>query len=141
MGRSTTGSWAAAAAGTVSALTLLGPWVRSGRTDRSTLDLLRSAGALDVLDGADRVAALLAWYLVPVLAAVAVVAAAWQRPRLTAAVVVPMGPMMVMAFRAVSAAPFDVRWGAVAGIVAGLTATGLGVLLLVTAPSTAEGPR
>lgn len=141
VGRSTTWSWAAAVAGAISALTLLAPWVRSGRVDKSTVDLLRSAAALEVLGDTGRIAAVAAWYLIPVLAAVAVVAAAWQRPRLTAAAVVPMGPMMVVAFRAVSAAPFDVRWGALSGVVAGLTASGLGALLLIDHARTTDFTR
>lgn len=128
----------AVAAG-AAAVSLLAPWVRSGRVDRSTIELLESASALDVLDGRAEIGALAAWYIVPVLAAGAAVSAGWHRKRLTAAFALPMGPLMLFAWWAVASSPLDTRWGAALGGLLGACASVLATLLLIEARHPAEG--
>jgi hypothetical protein len=128
-----------AAAAAASVLCLLAPWVRSGRVDRSTIDLLSSASALALWDGREEYLALGSWYLLPLLAAGAIVAAGWGRPRFSAACVLPIGPLMALAWLAVVRSPFDARWGALLGTVLGLIATVLAGLLLMRTRKPAEG--
>ena len=123
--------WLPANVAVLSVLCLLAPWARTGTVDRSTVGLLSSASALDVWGGRDEAMALAAWYLLPMLAAVAVLAAAWGHPRFSAWSVVPIGPLMVMAWLAVVWSPFDARWGAWLGTASGLTATTLAGFLLI----------
>ena len=132
-------TWLPAAVGVVAVLCLLAPWARSGRVDRSTIELLSSASALARWDGNDERLALAAWFLLPVLAAAAAVGAGWGTPRFSAACVLPIGPLMAMAWLAVVRSPFDARWGALAGTVTGLTATVLAALLLIRTREPAEG--
>ena len=120
-----------AAAAVAAALCLVAPWVRSGTVDRSTIDLLSSASALDLLDGRDEIVALSAWYLVALLAAGAAISAGWQRSRLTGAFALPIGPMMILGWWAVAMSPFDTQWGAWLGAVVGVAATVLAGLLLL----------
>ncbi|MEZ5245916.1 MAG: hypothetical protein R2707_12530 [Acidimicrobiales bacterium] len=128
-----------ALAGVASVLCLLAPWARSGRVDRSTIDLLSSASALALWDGGEEYLALASWYLLPLLAAGAIVAAAWGRSRFSARCVVPIGPLMALAWLAVVRSPFDARWGALLGTVLGLIATVLAGLLLMRTRKPAEG--
>ncbi len=123
--------WLPAGAGVGAVLCLLAPWVRSGTIDRSTVALLSSASALEIWDGRTEAIALGAWFLLPVLAASAVIAAGWERPRFSAWSVLPIGPLMVIAWLAVARSPFDARWGAWLGTASGLTATTLAGFLLI----------
>ncbi|MEQ8842435.1 MAG: hypothetical protein RIB98_15740 [Acidimicrobiales bacterium] len=118
--------------GVLAVLCLLAPWVRSGSVDRSTIDLLSSASALELWDGRDEAIALGAWFLLPVLAAAAALAAAWGHRRFSAWCVVPIGPLMAMAWLAVVWSPFDARWGAWLGTMTGTAATTLAGSLLFT---------
>jgi hypothetical protein len=131
--------WMPATAAVASVLCLVAPWVRTGRVDRSTIDLLSSASALDVLEGRNEVIALSAWYLLPLLAAGAAVSAGWQRRRLTAGFALPIGPLMILAWWAVAMSPFDTRWGSWLGATVGLTATLLAALVLMGPENSAEG--
>ena len=127
--------WGGAAAGLAAALTLLAPWARSGTTDHSSIDLLDSAGALDVISGWQRPAALLAWYLVVVSAATALLAVAWGRTTVGALALLPMGPIMTVAAVIVGRSSLPLRWGALAGVIAGLTATTVALLILMRSDS------
>jgi hypothetical protein len=132
--------WMPASVAVLAAVSLLAPWARSGRVDRSTIDLLSSAGALDLLTGRAEVMALASWYLVPLLAAGGAIAAGWHRQRLTGGFVLPIGPLMGLAWLAVLRSPLDTRWGAGLGVVAGLIASTLAGLLLMRPQNSAEGP-
>lgn len=131
--------WMPATASVAAVSCLLAPWVRSGRVDRSTIDLLSSASALDVWDGREEMLALGAWYLLPLLAAGAVIGAGWHRPGFSAACALPIGPVMALAWLAVVWSPFDARWGAPLGTALGLTASSLAGLVLKRRSSSAEG--
>ncbi len=123
--------WVGVGAGLAAAVGLLAPWARSGSVDRSSVDLLRSAGILDVISGWQRPATILAWYLVVLLAAAALVAAAWGRTRLSALVLFPVGPALLVALVIVVRSPLPVRWGAVMSTGFGLTATTAAGLILM----------
>ncbi len=138
MSRSRLGWWGTTA-GLLAAFALLAPWARSGDTDRSSIELLGSAGVLEVISGWQRPAAVLAWYLVVVLAAAALVAVAWQRPIVAAWALLPIGPAMLAAAVIVARSSLPVRWGAVAGVLAGLMATTGAILILMTHESRGKG--
>ena len=131
--------WLPATAAVASVSCLLAPWVRSGRVDRSTIDLLSSASALDVWDGREEMIALSAWYLLPLLAAGATIGAGWHRRRFSAACALPIGPLMALAWLAVVWSPFDARWGAPLGTALGLTASILAGLVLIRRSNSVEG--
>lgn len=122
--------WIAVGAGLVTVAALLCPWARSGTVDRSSIELLGSASALDVLGDGERAAVVVGWFLVVVLVAGALVAAAWGRPSLGAVLALPIGPAMAIAWWAVAASPLMVRWGAPMGTISGLTASAAGALVL-----------
>ncbi len=123
--------WVAVGAGLVTVGALLCPWARSGTVDRSTIELLGSASALDLFGDAERTAVIVGWFVVVVLVAGALVAAAWGQPALGAVLALPIGPAMAVAWWAVAASPLMVRWGAPMGTVSGLTASAAGALVLM----------
>lgn len=132
-------AWLPAATGVVAVLCLLAPWARSGRVDRSTIELLSSASALALWDGNDERLALAAWFLLPLLAAASAVAWGFGSVRFSAVCVLPIGPLMATAWLAVVLSPFDARWGAWLGTVLGLAATFLAGQRLRQARNSAEG--
>ena len=112
-------------------LCLLAPWMRSGSVDRSSIEVLSSASALQVLGGTREWLVLAAWVALPIAAALVLVAAAWGSVRLSSVAALPIGPSMVVALVAVQSSPFDVLWGAWLGASLGLTATVLASLILI----------
>ena len=108
--------------------------------DRSSIELLGSASALDLFGDAARTAVVVGWFLVVVLVAGALVAAAWGRPSLVALVALPIGPAMALAWWAVAASPLIVRWGAPMGTLSGLTASVAGALVLMEQGSGGKEP-
>ncbi len=119
------------AAAVAAVLGLFAPWARSGSTDRSSVDLLRSAGVLDVISGWQRPMAVVAWYLVILLTAAALVALAWGRVRASAVALLPLGPALTGALVIVARSPLPLRWGAVVTTGLGLTATVAASLVLI----------
>lgn len=126
--------WVPALVAVAAAVSLLAPWARSGRADRSSIELLATAGALDVLSTPQRVLAITGWYLVVAGAAASLIAAAWDRRSAAAALALPAGPALLIAWVIVGRSPLGVRWGAPLGAALGVTATMAGVLVLM-------GPR
>ncbi len=118
-----------------SVLSLLAPWVYLGSRGRSSIDLIASAGAIDLIEGPTRLAVVLAWLLAPLLAAGATIAAAANRPRLAAAVVAPLGP-----FLGVVAAVVVIGLGELAGWGAWLCATLAVVTTVAAVVVMAKGP-
>lgn len=120
---------------------LLCPWARSGTVDRSSIELLGSASALDVLTDGQRIVAAGAWFTVVALGAGALVAAAWGRRTIVAVMALPVGPAMVAAWLAVQSSPLMVRWGAPMGTVTGVTASIAAILVLLDADQAADQAR
>lgn len=84
----------AVSAGFATAVSLVLPWVRIGNRSRSSIDLIGSAGTLEVIEGSVRLAVVAVWFLVPVIVAAAMVAGAGHRLRLSALLLVPLGPIL-----------------------------------------------
>jgi hypothetical protein len=113
-------------------LSLLAPWFYSGARPRSSIDLLASAGALDLVEGPVRLGVVLVWLLVPLLVAAAILAAAARRFRLSAALVVPVGIIAVPAASLLLVSLGDAAgWGAWASAGFGLLSTVLAIGVLV----------
>jgi len=85
------------------------PWLQNGHASRSSFEMIRTAALLDVITGPATVV-VESWYLVPLMVAVVWLAAALDRPRVTAAA----GAVLATASAAVSAVVLrsDVRTGA-----------------------------
>lgn len=127
------------AVGVVAALGLLLPWARTGDRSRSSIDLLASATALDVVSGWQRLAMFIGWFGVVVAAAAALLLVAWDRPRLAAGATVFVGVALVLAFVALAASPFGLAWGAWFSSGLGLVASIGGGQAVVTHVSAREG--
>ena len=123
----------------LTAVSLLLPWSRSGDNDRSSIELLRTAGVLDVVSTSTRWLLVSAWFLVIVLAAGSILAAGWHRLHLAAIAAVPLAPAVVVAVVVVLRSPLPVRWGAIVGCAAGLTATARSSVILIRDGFLAEG--
>ena len=126
-------------ASVMTAVSLLLPWSRSGHNDRSSLELLRTAGVLDVVSVSTRWLLVGAWYLIIVLVAVSFVAAGWGYQRVAALAGVPLGLAMVVAAGVVQQSALPLRWGALVGCGAGLTATVRSGVILMHNEFQAEG--
>ncbi len=120
-------------AGVATACSLLLPWFRVGGPSRSTLELIASAGALDVIEGAVRVLVVAAWTLVPVSVAGALFAGAARRPRLAGALVAgSCSLVIVVAGYLALVRPSVLAWGAWVATGLAITAVAAGVTTIVT---------
>ncbi len=128
-GRAIDGLMPAAAA--LAATSLLLPWSRSGVNDRSSIELLRAAGVLDVVAASTRWLLVGSWYLIVVMAALSILAMGWGHVRVAAAIAAPLGPAMLVAAAIVQRSPLPLRWGVVVGCAAGLTATARSAVILI----------
>lgn len=106
--------------GLLSALSLLAPWARSGRVDRSMFGLISSASALDLLSGFAEVVVVVAVVAVAILVSLALVATAWSHHRLAVVALLGPGPILVVAAVVVAGTPLRLRWGAAAGSTLGV---------------------
>lgn len=109
---------------TASAISLVLPWVRTGDRTRSSIQLIASAGALDIIEGPSRVAVVVLWFLVPALVAAAMLALAAGRSTLTTVLLAPLGFVLAaMVGLLVVVAGSVVVWGAwlTGGFAAGAT--------------------
>lgn len=120
--------------GVVAAAGLLLPWAHTGTRTRSSIDLLSSLSALELVAGWQRVAMLVGWFGVILGAAAGLVLVAWDRPRGGALATAVVGPALGVALAAVAASPFAVAWGAWFASGLGATASiGSGLILLTSA--------
>jgi len=90
--------WAAAAltSGFLAAVTLVLPWLTISGRSRSTIDLISSAGALDVLDGFWKVLVIAGWFLFPATVAAAMLLAASGRLRIAAWLTLPLALLLAL---------------------------------------------
>lgn len=86
-------TWAASAVGAafLSAFTLILPWFEIAGRARSSIDLISSAGALELIDGAIRVLVVGLWLIVPILGAGALLLLASGRQRAAAVAALLVG--------------------------------------------------
>lgn len=121
----------ASAVGATTALSLVLPWVRVGGRSRSSIDLIGSAGALDVIEGGARLAVVTTWFLVPALVAFAMLAAAADRLRACALSLLPLAPgLLTVLTIAVLTARDLLVWGAYLTGIGALTTSALAVVVL-----------
>lgn len=105
-------------------------WGRSGSVGRTSYELVDSSRALGLLDeGVLRAAPV--WFLVPFLAAGAVLACAMTRMVLGAALAGVMGALLVVGWMIVKSSPVAVDIGAVTGAILGAATLVVAGALLV----------
>lgn len=81
-------------AGFLTAVTLILPWFQVGGSQKSSIDLIGSLGALDVIEGNVKRIVVLAWFAIPVLVGSAMLVAASGRYRAAAFLLTPLGPLL-----------------------------------------------
>lgn len=119
--------------GFLSVVSLVLPWFDLLGKERSSIDLVSSASALDVIDGGVKVLVLLGWFLAPLLVSVAMFLAASGRHRFAAALLVPIGVVMVAVFVVgVAVDDIGIAWGAIFGAVFAALATVFAIMVLAT---------
>ena len=117
---------------------LLLPWAESGTRSRSSIELLRSAAALDLFSTIQQWLLVGAWFAVVVLVAVGLLAVAWQRIDLGALAFSVVGPALVVAVLVVRRSPLTADWGAYAASGLGVVAS-IGSGMLLTRRAAGEG--
>ena len=116
-------AWAVAISAVMAAVGLLLPWAGSGTQSRSTIELLASASALDVLSGPQQILLIGAWLAIVVLAAAGLVAVAWHRVERAVPCFVALGPALVVTALVIRRSPLAVEWGAYVSSALGLVAS------------------
>lgn len=108
------------------------PWLRSGEARRDSHQLVRAAERLDVFDGAAAAAVRVGWALLPLVAALGVLALVrgWRRSGLAAGVAVGV-TLLVVGFGLTRAGELA-DWGATAAMVVGGVLAVAGTVGLVT---------
>jgi lipopolysaccharide export LptBFGC system permease protein LptF len=91
VGRAVTGRMVFVAAVSTEALAGFLPWLRSGQRERDGFELVDAARSLDVLDAGWQRALAVAWYLVPLTAALSCLALLLRRRRTAAGLAVGAG--------------------------------------------------
>ena len=119
-------------AGFLAVISLVLPWFDLLGKQRSSIDILSSASALDVIDGFVKVVVLAGWLLAPLLVAIAMPLAASGRHRAAAALLVPVG-IVVFAAALFGALvdDIDIVWGAIFGAVFAATASVFAIMVFV----------
>lgn len=134
-------AWITAVAAVAATFGLLLPWAASGTRSRSSIELLRSANALDVFSTVERWVLLGAWLAVVLAAALGLVAIAWHRIDLGALALAAIGPALVVAVVVVRRSPLSPEWGAYTSSGLGMVAS-IGSGMLLARRSLTEGsPR
>lgn len=115
---------------------LLGPWAALGRRRFTSLDLISSASALEVIEGRTKQYVLAAWMVIPVLTAAGYVLAAVSRWRLLAVAFVLAGPTYAAALLAIRwRSPLRTLWALHLGVAAAVVTSLIGLVLLLQARS------
>ncbi len=103
----------------ITTVSLVLPWLAIGSAPaRSSIDLIGSLNALDVVDGISRALIVGAWLLIPVAIAAALLLGASGRTRMASGVVLAVSVLVVFAALAVVLSePIGIGWGGVLGAV------------------------
>jgi hypothetical protein len=115
--------WTASAGAAVVAVAAFLPWGGSGRVDRSSYQLARVADRLGIVGARWQHVLLVAWVLVPLVAALALLSAALARPVPVLVLVPFVAAIGIVATVIVARSPVAVRhgaWLALAGCGCGL---------------------
>lgn len=123
----------AAGGGFLAACTLVLPWFEVAGQSRSSIDLISSAGALDVIDGSIRLIVVGLWLIVPVLGAAALLLFAARRSSLAGALVLVIGVVTLALLVVGIVAPgVSLAWGAWVAAVCSSVACGAAIILMGT---------
>jgi hypothetical protein len=98
------------------------PWVESGSATRSSYEVVRAAQDLGVLQGWLQPAAAAAWYFVPLVGALSVLALALDRPVPAAALLAVTGAAIALLSVKLMSGPLSTDWGTSAGLIGGILA-------------------
>ncbi len=127
-------------AGFLAVTSLVLPWFDLLGRERSSIDILRSASALDVLEGSVKVVVIGGWLLAPISVSAAMLLAASGRHRISAMLLLPVGAITILI---VGASFFvdevELAWGAFIGLLSALTASILAIMVL-TRPRPTNAP-
>lgn len=120
-------------------LSLVLPWFVLLGKARSSIDLLGSASALDVLEGWVKVLVFAGWFLAPILVSIAMFAAAAGRHRTAAALLLPIGLLLLGVFiLGIVVDDIGIAWGSIFGGVFAALATVFAMMVLMTSRSAKE---
>jgi len=136
---------AALGAGFLAVLSLVFPWFEILGKKRSSIDLISSASALDVIEGGLKVLVIAGWLLAPILVASAMLLGAAGRHVFSAILLLPIGVLLLAVFvLGVVVDEIGIAWGAIFGGVFAALATFFAMMVLVmsrkSAPDSAEMP-
>ncbi|MBV9950955.1 MAG: hypothetical protein JO291_03325 [Acidimicrobiia bacterium] len=95
------------------------PWVDSGAATRSSYEVVRAAQDLGVLGGWLQPAAAAAWYFVPLVGALSVLALVLDRPVLGAVLLAVTGAAIALLAVKLMSGPLSTDWGTPAGAAGG----------------------
>ena len=128
-------------AGFFTVLSLVLPWFDILGRERSSIDILRSASVLAVIEGSLKVAVIFGWLLAPVPVSAAMFLAASGRHRMAAVLLLPVGAMtMLVVGASLVVDEIGLAWGAFVGLGSALAAFILAVMVLLSPrPSIAPG--
>lgn len=128
-------------AGFFTVLSLVLPWFDILGRERSSIDILRSASVLDVIEGSLKVAVIFGWLLAPITVSAAMFLAASGRHRMAAVLLLPVGAMtMLVVGASLVVDEIGLAWGAFVGLGSALAAFILAVMVLLSPrPSIAPG--
>jgi hypothetical protein len=115
----------------VCAAVTFGPWLRSGASRRSSYEVVRAAQDLGLLHGWVQPTAAAAWYFVPLVAAIALLAVALDRPVLAAGLLAVIGAAVSVLAVKLTLGPLSTDWGTSAGLVGGLLALAAAVEVII----------
>ena len=135
MSRLQTGPLVSAAliSGFLTVVSLVFPWFEIFGKQRSSIDLVTSASALDVIEGLVKVLVIIGWLLAPVLVSIAMFLAASGRHRIAAALLLPIGVAFFgVAFVGLVVGDITLAWGAIFGAVFAALATVFAIMVVVT---------
>ena len=126
----------ALASGFLAVVSLVLPWFDVLGKERSSIDLVSSAGALDVIEGGVKVLVLLGWFSAPLFVSVAMLVAASGRHRVAALVLLPVGLVLVGVFVVgVFVDDVGIAWGAIFGVVFAAASTAIAAVVLASRPA------
>lgn len=125
---------AAVGASFVTACTLVLPWFRVAGRARSSIDLISSAGALDVIEGGTRLAVVGLWLVLPVLSAIALFMFALKQPNVAAILSFVVGAAVLLVIGLVLFIDeVGLAWGAWLAAASGATAAVCAIMVLTSA--------